>query len=115
MYLGSLGNKSNLRRGKVVDDIRSRLTFTKIQIAYVWAMVFMGIVIYSMFWFIFGMMLYNVTAAIESAYTFQSPADNTVTLIKNVIAWHPIIAMFGWLLWGILNSMRRDVRTYETM
>src|SRR3989337_1739673 len=106
MYLDRLNLGARASRKGVIDDIRSRLKFNKVQIAYVWAMVFMGICIYAMFWFIFGMMLYNVIGSIESAYVFQSPADNTVTLIKNVIAWHPIIAMFGWLLWGILNSMR---------
>jgi hypothetical protein len=53
-----------------------------------------------------------VILAVEESYTFVSPWDATVVLIKNVIAYHPIIAMVGWLIWGFLNSARREPRAY---
>lgn len=84
-----------------------------VRIAWVWAMVFLAIIVYASVWFMFGYMVMEIISAIEASYTFTSPLAETVTLLKYVIAWHPIIAMFGWILWGFLNSMRRDVRTYE--
>jgi hypothetical protein len=104
-WVGQRGSKP-----RVVDDIRSSL---KVRIVFTWAQVFIGLVLYAIFWYIFGMMAMQVMGAIDSYYTFLSPFDSTVDLIKKVLAWHPIIAMFGWLLWGILNSTRREPVTYE--
>lgn len=83
------------------------------RIVYVWALVFLAIIFYAMAWYVFGWVIMEYISAVEAAYTFQPPLDSVVSLIKNVIAWHPIIALLGWILWGFLNSMRRDIRTYE--
>jgi hypothetical protein len=81
----------------------------------VWAMVFMGIVIYAMFWFLFGNTALAMINAMETQFTYLSepPFSDVVGWLLVVIEYHPIIAIFGWLLWGFLNSARRDVRTWE--
>lgn len=84
------------------------------RIVFVWAMVFGAIVVYSFAWFSMGSMVMTFIDAITGAFTFDARWDSVVQLIKNVILWHPIISLFGWVLWGFLNSMRRDVRTWET-
>jgi len=84
-----------------------------VRIAYVWAMVFVGICIYAMFWFMFGWAAFSVIEAVEAGYTFTGQASFVVELLKNVIAYHPLLAMVGWLLWGYINSQRRDERAYE--
>jgi hypothetical protein len=76
-------------------------------------MVFIGIVLYAMMWFVFGRVIYEVITAMEASYTFPSPAASVVTVIKYVVAWHPILALFGWIIWGYINSSRRSVREYE--
>lgn len=84
-----------------------------VRIAWTWAMVLIGIVLYSMMWFVFGRVAFEVITAMEASYTFPSPAQDIVTLLKYIIAWHPLLAIFGWLLWGYINSSRRSVREYE--
>lgn len=84
-------------------------------IAIVWSIVFIGIVLYSFAWFVFGRMLMTLIGSIEASYSFPEPSNNTVEVIKYVIAWHPLVAMFGWILYGLLNSMKRDRVTYEQM
>jgi len=82
-------------------------------IVMVWSMVFIGLIIYALIWFTFGAVAMTYIDAISDNFTFDPPWDNVVTLSRNVILWHPVISMFGWILWGFLNSMRRDVRTWE--
>jgi len=91
--------------------VRNRL-FSR-QIAYVWALVFIGIVVYAFVWFSQIWWLWLFIEAFEDAVTLDPAAQSVVEILKAVIAYHPLIAVFGWLLWGFLNSMRRDVRTYE--
>lgn len=67
-----------------------------------------------MFWFVFGMTLFQIITAVESAYTFTGTAAQVVDLLKAVVAYHPVFALVGWLVWGYINSSRRSVRTYET-
>lgn len=85
-----------------------------VKIVMVWSLVFIGIIIYALVWFVFGAVAMTYIEAISESFSFDSPWDNVVTLITNVVLWHPIIAMFGWLVWGFLNSMRRDVTTWQT-
>lgn len=80
------------------------------RIAFVWSMVFLGMIIYALVWFMLGSVTMTIIEAMESAFTFSGNWDYVVDLIKNIILWHPIISIFGWILWGFLNSMRRDVR-----
>jgi len=84
-----------------------------VNIAYVWSIVFIAIVLYALVWFVCGYFIMEFIEAIEAAYTFQPPLDSTVDIVKSVVAWHPIIALFGWILWGFLNSLRRDVKSFE--
>lgn len=92
-------------------NVKSR--FFPTRVAYVWAVVFIGIVLYAMTWYIFGWVIMEVVAAVEASYTFTGPLATVVTIIKYVIAFHPIMALFGWIIWGYINSSRRSVREYE--
>lgn len=76
-------------------------------------MVLTGMVIYAFAWFLNLWWLWTFIEAFENSITVDPPFDSVITLLKNVIAMHPLFAMFGWLIWGYINSMRRDVRTYE--
>lgn len=97
---------------KGISKISSRIY--PVRIVWVWGMVLMGILLYTMMWFIFGRVVFEVILAMEGAFNFSiSPIDNIANLLKYVIAWHPLFAIFGWFLWGYLNSMRREVREYE--
>lgn len=99
----------------VPEDTEFPKTLVGTRVVMVWAMVFMGIVIYAMFWFLFGNTALAMIDAMETQFTYlnEPPYSNVVDWLFIVIEWHPIIAMFGWLLWGFLNSMRRDVRKWE--
>ena len=86
-------------------------------ITFVWAMVFLGIVIYAVAWFALGlasmMIIDALVAAFSGMLTLSSDALQVISLLRWVILLHPIFAMFGWLLWGFLNSAKRDVSRYE--
>lgn len=72
----------------------------------------MGMIIYAFMWFIFGAVAQTYIDAIDSAFTFGQPWDQVLEMIEQIIYYHPIISMIGWLIWGFLNSARRDVRSW---
>jgi len=84
-----------------------------VKIVYVWTMVFIAIVLYAFMWYINSWWIWKVIEAVESTFTFPAPLDSVTDVIKYVLYLHPLFAMAGWLLWGIRNSMKRDVRAYE--
>jgi hypothetical protein len=81
-------------------------------IIWVWAVCFLSIIVYSIAWFSLGWGFNLFIDAIEASYTFESPTDVTVALLKTVVAWHPIIFVFGMILWALVNSQRREDVTY---
>ena len=89
------------------------ITF-KNQLAYIWVMVLLAIVFYAFAWYSFGGVALQVITALENALSLEAPFDTVSTFVKNVIYWHPVISLLGWLLWGFFNSLKRDVRYFET-
>jgi len=83
------------------------------RILMVWTLVMLGIVVYSISWFALSPIVTNTLDALDDAYEFSGVQEVTLDLVGQVIYWNPLIAIFGWLLWGFLNSARRDVRTWE--
>ncbi|MCJ7631379.1 hypothetical protein MUP77_03100 [Candidatus Bathyarchaeota archaeon] len=63
------------------------------RVVFVWSLVFLGMALYTMVWFIMGLVLFPVIDGIEAAYTFPTPFDQVVAMLKNVFYWHPILAM----------------------
>lgn len=80
---------------------------------YVWVVCFFAIVIYSIAWFVLGWSAMMTIQAVEDAYTFTGPAATTVDLVKTVIAWHPLIFIFGMIIWALVNSHKREYVSYQ--
>ena len=85
-------------------------------IVYVWAMVFLGMVIYTFTWFTLGLPLMYFIDAIRTSMS-ASITDpmwlNVVSFILLCFEIHPIISLIGWFIYGILNSTHRDVDTWR--
>jgi len=79
-------------------------------VVWVWAVVFMGLFIYSLVWFTTGWAVMEVADAVESEYTFEGPAAQASSFIKTMFEYNPILFMFGLLLWAYVNSQRRSSR-----
>jgi len=88
----------------------NRRIFPVRHIATVWVVVFVALVAYAMTWYVFAYMITEVIAGFQGAYSFPSGADAVVTVLQYVVAWHPLIVIFGWILYGFLRSTHRDVR-----
>jgi len=101
----------NLKK-KIRHEI-NRFVSNKRGIIWVWCAVFLAMVIYSIGWFTLGIAFIKVVGVIEENYNFVGGALQTANLIKNLIVWHPIFALGGWLIFGIANSGRVEVRSYE--
>lgn len=85
-----------------------------VRIVYVWALVFIAMVMYVFVWFSMGMVVMTFIDAIVVSADFASPWDTVVTFIRNAFLIHPVISLVGWFIYGILNSMRKDVDTWRT-
>jgi len=58
-------------------------------------------------------MVMHFIEAVEASANFTGLLADISTVFKNVIAWHPFIALLGWLVWGFLNSLRKGKLQYE--
>jgi hypothetical protein len=85
-----------------------------VRIVYVWALVFLGMVIYCFVWFSMGMVVMTFIDAIIASASFSAPWDSVVEFCRTCFLIHPIISLVGWFLYGIINSLRRDVETWRT-
>jgi len=87
--------------------------FNKTRVLYVWFIVFLAMVIYAIAWFTCGLVVMPFIDAINSSYSFGSEWDTIVDLVKTFFLYHPIIALIGWIIWGFLNSIKRDVEKWR--
>lgn len=88
------------------------------RIVYVWAMVFLAMVVYALAWFSMGLVVMtfiDAVAAAASSMWDNAMWDSVIDFARNAFLIHPIISLVGWFIYGILNSMRRDVETWRTM
>jgi len=81
-------------------------------IVFVWAVCFMAIVVYSIFWFIGGYVAISVIDAVTDAYNFTGMAAQTIDIIKAVLYWNPLFFIFGMLIWAYVNSTKKEHLTY---
>lgn len=88
-----------------------KVSFTRI--VYVWALVFLAMVLYAFVWFSMGLVIMTFIDAIVASSNFAAPWDSVVEFIRNCFLIHPIISLIGWFIYGIINSMRRDVETWR--
>lgn len=87
-----------------------------VRVVYTWALVLMGMVIYVFVWFSMGMVVMtfiDVMAASAAKMWNNAMWDQVVEFIRNCFLIHPIISLIGWFIYGIVNSMRRDVETWR--
>jgi len=88
----------------------NRRIFPVRHIATVWVVVLVGLIFYAMAWYVFAYMISAVISGFQGAYSFPSGADAVVAVLQYLFAWHPLIVIFGWILYGFLRSTHRSYR-----
>lgn len=79
---------------------------------WIWAVALLGIIAMSFTWFVLAWPTFEVILNIESTFAFPPEAQTTVTLLKTVISWFPVIFVLGLLLWAFVASQKREEVTY---
>lgn len=82
-------------------------------VAWVWAVCFIAMGIYTMAWYATGLATMMTIDALEATYTYPAPMSTTITFIRTLFAWHPFIMLIGLALWAFINSQRREDQTYQ--
>lgn len=80
------------------------------RIIIVWSWAFFAILTYSIVWFILAPIHYAIVQAFSDL--IPAPYDQIANILILVMEYHPIMAVFGWLIWAFINSARRDVQQY---
>lgn len=112
--LGIKESKVKVPRSPIPDEkVKPPKTHAPVRIVYVWSLVFLGMVLYTFTWFTMGTLVMTVIDAITASFHFAAPWDTIVESIRNCFLIHPIIALIGWFIYGILNSAKRDVDTWR--
>ncbi len=90
-----------------------RVDVRPVRILYVWALVFLAMAIYAVVWYMLGSVALSVMQAVEASFSFDPPWDTVTAFLKYCIFLNPVIAMIGWIIWGMLNSAKRDRETWQ--
>lgn len=77
----------------------------------IWIACFMGLVVYSIGWFVLAWSCFDIIDLMTTTFTYPAQALNTITLMRLVLTWHPIFYFVGMLLWAYAESMRRETGT----
>ena len=86
------------------------------RVVYVWTLIALGMIVYVFMWFSMGMVVMtfiDVMAAAASDMWSNAMWDQVVEFIRNCFLIHPLIALVGWFIYGIVNSMRRTAETWK--
>jgi len=85
----------------------------------IWITVLASIFIVAVTYIIFNQALYadygifmTVNNSFNGTTLNITSAENTMSLIKTVWDYWPLIAIFGFLVWGFARSQRREYDTY---
>ena len=85
----------------------NKLRSNKRAVIWVWTVILVGLFVYSLMWFTTGWAVMEVADSVESEYTFNEPASYASAFIKTMFQYHPVLFLFGLLLWGYVNSQRK--------
>lgn len=104
--LGSIENKVKLPKLKLPErqKIEKPRPSLPLNIVMTWFEVFLAMAIYTVGWFACGLFVFPFISAIQSSMTFDSQVNTVITFIKACFLYHPIIALLGWFIYGILQS-----------
>lgn len=113
--LGSIESKVKLPKFRLPR--RQKVKMPKpnfpVKIVLVWFEVFLAMAIYTVGWFACGLLVFPFITAIQSSMTFDSQVNVVITFIKACFLYHPIIALIGWFIYGILQSFMKGRYTWQ--
>ncbi len=112
MYLEKAQKVNDIGKSDKVEIPKA--PFHKVQtILYTWAIVFIAMAVYAAAWFMAGLIVMPFIDAITASFTFAEPWDSVVTFVRLCFLYHPVIAMIGWFIYGILQSISHGRTTYQ--
>jgi len=76
-------------------------------VLWVWTVILVGLFVYSLMWFTTGWAVMEVADSVESEYAFTGAAASASTFIRTMFQYHPVLFLFGLILWGYVNSQRK--------
>jgi hypothetical protein len=113
MALGLINLTTMLRWPDAAATLhRQRMKHADSGIVWVWAVALCGMVLYALAYYSLVWPTLQLIGIVEGMASFDANATITLTLVRAVLNWHPIIFIFGTLLWAFVNSVRREDVTY---
>ena len=84
----------------------NKLKNNKSGVVWIWVVIIVGILAYSLIWFSVGWVVIEVADNVESQYTYEPPISYAASFIRLIFQYHPILFFFGLMLWAYVNSQR---------
>ena len=93
-------------------QLERRMKYGNSGVIWIWAVCLAGIVMYAICYYALVYPTLELIGIVEGMYSFDAQATVTLNLTRAVLNWHPIFFILGMLLWGFVNSGRRETQTY---
>ncbi len=81
-----------------------------------WGAIFISMVVYFICWFTMGLPLIYIIDALRTQVTLAGATAMMEAVIDGCLfafEIHPVIALVGWFIYGLLHSARRDTDVYR--
>jgi len=89
--------------GKIIN----RFKLDKKAVIWIYSVIILGTLCYSIIWFATGWAVFEVADASEAIFDMGEPIATTATIMRLFFQYHPIMFFFGMMLWAYVNSQRR--------
>jgi hypothetical protein len=76
---------------------------------FVWGVVFIALVCYAFFYFAFGQFFQAILGAGFGAWNYSGALAYPFLFVKYMVVYNPLVALFGWLIWGYINSQKGEL------
>lgn len=94
-------------------SLRQTISPSFLRVVYVWTLITLAMIVYVIVWFSMGLTVMTFIDVMAASASFADPWNQVLEFIRNCFLVHPIIALVGWFIYGIVNSMRRTAETWQ--
>lgn len=105
-----MGLRKQSKEGNILRKHLLRFKRDKRAAIYAWVMVTLSIFTYSIMWFTAGWSILEVADTMKSEFDLGTRGDAVADMLNIVFAYHPVIVILGFIMYGLASSVKRDVR-----
>lgn len=103
------------RLKSILSRASSRFIHNKQGIVVLWGLIFIAMAVYLLCWFTVGLpLVYFINAVrVNMISSLDAYGVAVIDFVMFALEIHPVIALFGWFIYGIMHSAKKETDLYR--